>query len=70
MDSSSAPTPDPEFLTRQEVADLLRVDVQTVDRLARNNRLTRYRLQTGEQRARTRYRTDEVRALIQREEPS
>jgi len=59
---------EPEFLTRQEAADLLRVDVQTIDRLARNGRLTRYRIQTGEQRARTRYRADEVRGLIEPEE--
>lgn len=67
MPEPSTPASEPEFLTRQEAAGLLRVDVQTIDRLARSGRLTRYHIQTGEQRARTRYRADEVRALIQPE---
>jgi excisionase family DNA binding protein len=58
---------EPEYLTRQEAADLLRVDVQTIDRLARSGRLTRYRIATGDQRSRTRYRADEVRGLIRPE---
>jgi excisionase family DNA binding protein len=64
------PPPDPgsEYLTRQEAADLLRVRVLTIDRLARSGKLTRYRVATGETRGRTLFRADEVRGLIQREE--
>lgn len=68
MTDTSSAAADPEFLTRQEAAELLRMDVQTIDRLARKGSLTRYRIQTGEQRARTRYRADQVRGLIQPEE--
>lgn len=67
MNPPQGPDSGPEYLTRQEAADLLRVDVQTIDRLARSGRLTRYHIATGGQRARTRFRTDEVRGLIKRE---
>jgi len=63
------PDPVPEYLTRQEAADLLRVDVQTIDRLARSGRLMRYRVDTGSPRSRTLFRTDEVRGLVKAEPP-
>lgn len=53
---------DPEYLTRQEAADLLRVDVQTIDRYANAGRLTRLRV--GPRR--TLFRSAQVRALIER----
>lgn len=56
---------DPEYLTRQEAADLLRVDVQTIDRYAKGGRLTRYRVGR-----RTLFRSVQVRALVERGEES
>lgn len=69
METSPTTPPEqgPEYLTRQEAADLLRVDVQTIDRLARNGRLTRYRVDTGASRSRTLFRADEVRGLVKPE---
>lgn len=59
---------EPEYLTRQEAADLLRVDVQTIDRLARRGKLTRYRApSSGDKggKGRTLYRADQVRQVIE-----
>lgn len=64
---TTPPDPVPEFLTRQEAADLLRVDVQTIDRLARSGRLPRYRVDTGAPRSRTLFRADEVRGMVKAE---
>lgn len=69
MEATTLPhVAEPEYLTRAEAADLLRVDVQTVDRLARKGRLTRYRAPSGGDkgtRGRTLYRADEVRRVIE-----
>lgn len=69
MPPPSSDPPQPEYLTRQEAANLLRVDVQTIDRYANTGVLTRHlvRAPAGKLR-RTLFRADEVRGLIQREE--
>ncbi len=53
------------YLTRAEVAALLRVSERTVDRLATGGRITRIRFSTGPKtRAVVRYSEREVRALL------
>lgn len=63
-----AASPTPEFLTRQEAADLLRVTVQTIDDYAKAGMLTKLRARGpgGKPMRRTLFRAEEVRALIER----
>lgn len=58
----------PEYLTRQEAAELLRVTVQTIDNYAKAGMLTRLKVRSpgGTPMRRTLFRADEVRGLIER----
>lgn len=64
----AANQPSPEFLTRQEAADLLRVTVQTIDDYAKAGMLTKLRARNpkGAPMRRTLFRTEEVRGLVER----
>lgn len=50
------------WLTREEAAERLRVNPRTLDRYARDNKLTKHKV-AGTQSVR--YRADEVDALVQ-----
>lgn len=50
------------WMTREEVAEHLRIDVRTVDRWAETGRLTRHRLEGT--RKGTRFRRTEVESLV------
>lgn len=65
-DMAATPSP-PEYLTRQEAAELLRVTVQTIDNYAKAGMLTRLHARSpkGSRLRRTLFRADEVRGLIE-----
>lgn len=64
----AANPPMPEYLTRQEAAELLRVTVQTIDDYAKAGVLTKLRARgpEGKLMRRVLFRADEVRGLVER----